>query len=87
MMLTYIREKTAGALLPATQGRPTKAAAQTRQTVTQREHQGTATFADRLSPPQAENPNLSVSASRFQHKGLRCTDILSCNLQVTLQKS
>lgn len=87
MMLMYIKEKTAGAVLPATQRRPTKASAQTRQTVTQREHQGTATFADTLSPPQAENPNLSVSASRFQHRGLRRTDILSCNLQATLQKS
>lgn len=87
MMLTYIREKTEGAVLPAMQGRPTKAAAQTRQTVSQREHQGTATFADTLSLPQAENPNLSVSASRFQHKGLHCTDTLSCNLQATLQKS
>lgn len=54
MMLTYIREKTEGAVLPAMQGRPTKAAAQTRQTVSQREHQGTATFADTLSLPQAE---------------------------------
>lgn len=87
MMLTYIREKTAGVALPAMQGRPTKAAAQTRQTATQREHQGTATFADTLSPPQAENPNLSVSALRFQQKGLRRTDTLSCNLRATLQKS
>lgn len=86
MMLTYIREKTAGAVLPATRGRPTKAAAQTGQTATRRERRGTATFADTLSSPQAENLNLSVSASRFQPKGLHRTHILSCNLQATLQK-
>lgn len=80
MMLTHIRGKTAGALLAATQGRPTKAAAQGRQTGTQRQHQGIATFADTPSLLQAQNPNLSACASHFQHKGLHHTDRPSCSL-------
>lgn len=44
MMLTHIRGNTAGALLAATQGRPTKA--QGREAGTQREHQGTATLTE-----------------------------------------
>lgn len=87
MMLTHIRAKTAGASPAARKRRPTKAAAQGRQAGTQREHQGTATFADTRSLLQAQNPNLSVCASRFQHKGLSGTDRLSCRLQTTLQES
>lgn len=54
---------------------------------TQREHQGTATFAHTPSLLQAQNPSLSVCASRFQHKGLSGTDRLSCSLWTALQES
>lgn len=36
--MTYIKDKTAGAVLPATHERPKQAAAQTGQTLTPREH-------------------------------------------------